>query len=241
MKRESIFYRFILLLAFLILSFISCGASDARELKADDVQAIKAKDGEFVVVTGTVVGTFMPKSGKAVFLNFGHDYKTSFTGVIFSSNIDKFKSKFGADPVDFFLNKNVSIEGRVSVKDDRPSIILNDPSQIKVLGESKVEAEIRADDIEKIKSYDGKLITVSGTVKRVSKSKSGKVTFINFGDDWKSSFTVVVFSGDEEKFKDIGGLESLVNKNVKLTGVVMLYKDKPEIILKSPSQLKIEK
>jgi DNA/RNA endonuclease YhcR with UshA esterase domain len=187
------------------------------------------------------VGTFKSKSGKAIFFNFGPDHKTCFTAVIFSSNIDKFKGKNGEDPVDYYLNKNVKLDGRVTVHDNRPEIILDDPKQLTVIGETKVEAEVKAEDIEKIKEYDGKLITVVGTIKRVNKAKSGKVTFINFGDDWKSSFTCIVFEGDVEKFKDAGGLESYLNKNVKLTGVVTIYKDKPEIILKSPNQITVQK
>lgn len=229
---------------FLILAlnlFINSLCLYASEIKATDLEAIKAKEGEFVTVTGTVVGTFKSKSGKAIFFNFGPDHKTCFTAVIFSGNIEKFKGKNGEDPVDYYLNKNVKLDGRIKVHENRPEIILDDPKQLTIVGEAKAEAEIKAEDIEKIKTYDGKLITVAGTIKRVSKAKSGKVTFINFGDDWKSSFTSIVFAGDEEKFKEMGGLESLLNKNVKLTGVVTIYKDKPEIILKSPTQITVQK
>ena len=61
---------FSITIIFLFLVQLSAPALGA-ELKANDVEAIKKSEGEFVSVVGDVYSTYKAPSGKVRFLNFG--------------------------------------------------------------------------------------------------------------------------------------------------------------------------
>ena len=71
------------------------------------------------------------KSDKCVYLNFGQDWRNDFTGVIFNDTLAAF-AKEGIDPVVFYKNKEIEIIGRIK-EYNGPEIIINSPSQIRVL------------------------------------------------------------------------------------------------------------
>ena len=83
--------------------------------------------GKIITVEGTIIKTY--NSGKACFLNFHSDYKRYFTAVIFKSAF----SKFPNNPQDYYKNKKVQMTGLIKNYQGTPEIILNDPSQVKVL------------------------------------------------------------------------------------------------------------
>jgi DNA/RNA endonuclease YhcR with UshA esterase domain len=85
--------------------------------------------GKSVTVEGKIVKTY--NSGKVVFLNFHPDYKRYFTAVIFKSAF----SKFPNNPENYYMNKKVQITGLVKNYQGSPEIILNSPSQIKIIEE----------------------------------------------------------------------------------------------------------
>jgi nuclease S1 len=90
---------------------------------------------------------------------------------------------------------------------------------------------------ETASSHLGETVTVKGAVADVHTARSG-VTFIDIGGRYPhNAFTAVIFSGDAAKFPDVGALSGRV---VEITGLVRLYKGKPEIILSAASQLKAE-
>ncbi|MCX8070102.1 MAG: hypothetical protein N2738_06325 [Thermodesulfovibrionales bacterium] len=122
---------FVVTLFCMVLIFNAVSVS-ATDLKANDVQTIMLHEGKLVTVTGKVVGTHIAKSGKVRFLNFGEDYRTSFTVVIFTGDLDKFTSTIG-EPTEYYKNKTVKVTGKVSIYRDKPQIITNSPSQIRVV------------------------------------------------------------------------------------------------------------
>jgi micrococcal nuclease len=84
--------------------------------------------------------------------------------------------------------------------------------------------------------YYGKIKTVEGTI--VATHNTGKVCFLNFHKDWKRHFTAVIFASDFDKFPSPP--EKLyLNKRVQIKGLIKEYRGKPEIIVKSHSQIKI--
>lgn len=86
-------------------------------------------------------------------------------------------------------------------------------------------------------SHLGETATVKGAVADVHVTRSG-VTFIDIGGRYPhNAFTAVIFSEDAGKFPDVNALSGRL---VEITGLVRLYKGKPEIILRSASQLKAE-
>lgn len=80
-------------------------------------------------VQGKVINTY--KSPKCIFLNFGNDYRTDFTVVIFTNSLDSFYRK-GIKPQDFYRGKTIRVSGRIR-QYNGPEIIVNDPSQIEVI------------------------------------------------------------------------------------------------------------
>ena len=83
--------------------------------------------GQDVTVEGKIVKTY--NSGKACFLNFHPDYKRYFTAVIFRSAFDRFPKC----PENHYNNKKVRVTGTIKEYNGSPEIILNSPSQIKII------------------------------------------------------------------------------------------------------------
>ena len=84
--------------------------------------------------------------------------------------------------------------------------------------------------------YYGQTKTVEGQI--VASNNTGKVCFLNFHKDWKKYFTAVIFFSDFDKFP-ANPEDYYLNRKVRVSGLIKEYKEKPEIIVKSPSQIKI--
>ena len=95
--------------------------------------------------------------------------------------------------------------------------------------------------LDSVASYVGKTITVCSKVQSTFVTKGDKkTTYINFGKPYPdATFTAVIFESSLEKFKYTPS-EFLKDKNVCITGKVSIYKDKPQIIVSSQEQIKIE-
>lgn len=189
--------------------------------------------GQYVTVKGKIVGTY--NSGKACFLNFHPDYKKYFTAVIFASAFHKFPS----NSEDYYYGKEVHITGKIKKYKGKPEIILNDQSQIKVIGESTDSGN--APEIISWKEahlYYGKTVTVEGEV--VAAYNSGKACFLNFHRNWKKYFTGVIFVRDFKNFSPVPEVK-YKGRKVRITGLVKEYQGKPEIIVRHPSQVEILK
>lgn len=119
-----------LFVIFFILQFSTIALG--TDLNAKDVNTIKKFEGEFVSVTGLIYSTHTARSGKVRFLNFGPDYRTAFTVVIFTGDLNNFLSKVG-DPTTYYNNMRVRVEGRVKMYRGKPEIIANSPDQITVI------------------------------------------------------------------------------------------------------------
>jgi hypothetical protein len=90
---------------------------------------------------------------------------------------------------------------------------------------------------EAASSHVGETVTVKGVIASVYRSRSG-VTFLDMGDRYpQNTFTGVIFPEDGAKFPDAGMLSG---KMVEINGLVQLYRGKPEIILRTISQLTVE-
>jgi DNA/RNA endonuclease YhcR with UshA esterase domain len=82
----------------------------------------------------------------------------------------------------------------------------------------------------------GQSVTVEGVVSEVHHAASGKVTFIDVGGIYPDNpFAGVIFSDDASKFPNVDSLEG---KTIDITGMIKLYRGKPEIILNDAGQIK---
>ena len=95
--------------------------------------------------------------------------------------------------------------------------------------------------LDSVANYEGKTITVCSKVQSTYVTKGEKkTTYINFGKPYpNTTFTVVIFETDAAKFKNTPS-EFLKDKNVCITGKVKIYKGKPDIIVNSEEQIKVE-
>lgn len=84
--------------------------------------------GQYVIIEGTIVDTY--NSGNACFLNFHLDWERYFTAVIFASDF----YKFPRNPESYYKGKKVRVRGIVQEYEGKPEIILEDPSQIEIIG-----------------------------------------------------------------------------------------------------------
>jgi DNA/RNA endonuclease YhcR with UshA esterase domain len=83
----------------------------------------------------------------------------------------------------------------------------------------------------------GETVAVKGKVDEVHTSTRGN-TFLNFGGHYpQQAFTAFIPEKNTAMFPNAHELQG---KTVEVSGRVKLYKDKPEIVLESPSQLKTE-
>lgn len=91
---------------------------------------------------------------------------------------------------------------------------------------------------ENAQSYIGQIRTVQGSVK--STHKSAKCVSLNFGDDWRTDFTVVIFNNSMDSFrkKGINPLSFYQGKLVEVTGRIREYNG-PEIIVNTPLEIEI--
>ena len=84
----------------------------------------------------------------------------------------------------------------------------------------------------------GKEIVVEGTLVRIHRAK--KVLYLNFHPNWKKYLTVVVLGKDLRSFPK--NAETFYKgKTVRVRGKVTLYKDRPEIVVRSPKSITILK
>ncbi len=87
--------------------------------------------------------------------------------------------------------------------------------------------------MERAREHIGDNICVTGKVLGIKEARG--VRFLNFCEDYRvCPFTVVVFNRD---LRDVGDIYQLKGRNVEVHGVVKLYDDRPEIVLRRPRQL----
>jgi len=87
--------------------------------------------GEKVLITGKVLGVH--KGRRAVFINFGADYRRDFTAVIFEKGLREFSVR-GVDPA-LYTGRTVAVSGIVKRYRERVEIVVEGPGQITVVGE----------------------------------------------------------------------------------------------------------
>lgn len=95
-----------------------------KELLLNSWQEAAQYVGKEVIVKGKVVSTY--NSGKAVFLNFHQDYWNNFSVVIFTDDLQRFDYY----PVDYLLDKEIKVMGKIQEYKGLPEIVVDNPVQI---------------------------------------------------------------------------------------------------------------
>ena len=88
------------------------------------------------------------------------------------------------------------------------------------------------------KDHVGESVTVEGVVSDVHHAASGNAIFLDMGGHYPdNTFAAVIFKGDFDKFPDVDSLEG---KIVDVSGVITLYRGRPEIVVHDPGQIKVK-
>jgi DNA/RNA endonuclease YhcR with UshA esterase domain len=97
-------------------------------------------------------------------------------------------------------------------------------------------------DTAALKAHVGKSVSVSGKVSRVGMSKSGMIVFINFEGVPSGGFSAVVRSANLPDIEQAAGANldaALPGRKIRVSGPISLYKEAPQIELKSADQIKV--
>lgn len=93
--------------------------------------------------------------------------------------------------------------------------------------------------LEEVSEHVGDSVKVCGKIltgRFLDKSESGP-TLLNMGRPYPDQLlTVVIYKKDRKNF-DLMPETELINKDVCVTGVVILYKEKPQVVLYTKEQL----
>jgi DNA/RNA endonuclease YhcR with UshA esterase domain len=85
--------------------------------------------------------------------------------------------------------------------------------------------------------FVGQMVTVKGKVARVTTTSSGN-TYLNFGAPHPNqTFAAVIPKKVADHFKNVQAWEGKV---LSVSGVVKVYRNKPEIMLEGPGQVTVE-
>lgn len=94
---------------------------------------------------------------------------------------------------------------------------------------------LKVGDTEALMGKDGQKVVVYGTSSRSGKSGSG-MNFVNFDG---AEFSLVTFKSDLTEFPDGEPADVYDGKRLAVTGVISIYKDKPQIKLTDPKMVQI--
>lgn len=89
---------------------------------------------------------------------------------------------------------------------------------------------------QEAEDHVGEHVTVQGEIVRTY--DTGKVTFLNFDDDYRNTLTLVLFPGIYDAFSRPPA-SYFEGKTVRVTGEVKLYEGAPEIIIEDPAQIQV--
>jgi hypothetical protein len=92
--------------------------------------------------------------------------------------------------------------------------------------------------LENIATFEGKTVTICEEVTGIHETKGGNA-LLNFGKPFPdNAFSVVIFKLDRDAFSY--NPITLDSKTICITGTVIMYKGKPEIIVKKESEIVIK-
>ena len=167
---------------------------------------------------------------KPTFLNAGSGSNHLFSAVIWEQD----RPNFNRAPEIHYADKDVCLYGVVQVYQGKPQIILRNREQI------VIQTPIAAEDAAK---YVGDSVTVYGTVAsgQYFAESENEPTILNIGAPFPDHLLSVVISGaDRANFTEAP--ESFyTNKNIGVTGKVILNNGKPQIVLRHKNQVRVIK
>lgn len=244
MKRSNIAIVSLWLVVFFVIAVV------AAPIPVSDVAKYVDKT---VTVEGKVLKVGQSTKSNTYFLNFTQQ-RGGFTVVIFTKTVSKFES--AKVDIKSLEGKTIQVTGKVQNPPQYGlEIILNDPSEIKVIGGTTAQPSgttagstvkpakaVKIISVAEVEMYIDQSGTVEGKVLKVGLSQKSNTYFLNFTQQ-RNGFTVVIFDKVAQQFaaKKIDPY-SFEGKTVQVSGTIV----KPpsygvEIVLDTPDNIKIIK
>lgn len=100
---------------------------------------------------------------------------------------------------------------------------------------------IAANDDAAIRAAIGKNVTIKGKVSQVGATKTGSMTFINFEGSARGNFVLVLKKDYLARVAGAfgGDIKNLQGKTVEVRGELILYRETPEIELRSETEIRV--
>ncbi len=131
MKRFSIITAVFLALLTTPLPLTAVGS--ITSISANNFIRIISHASQYVRVEGEIRDSQVTGNSKVIFLNFGKNFNTSLSAIIYNPDISAFIDAGIDEPDSYFKNKKVVVEGIVRICNGKPEIIINSPNQIKII------------------------------------------------------------------------------------------------------------
>ncbi len=100
---------------------------------------------------------------------------------------------------------------------------------------------IAANDDVAIRAAIGKNVTIRGKISHIGATKNGSMTFINFEGSERGKFVAVLKKDHLDRVEGAfgGDIKSIQGKTVEVRGELILYKETPEIELRSENEIRV--
>jgi len=112
------------------LAFIN---NNNSSIDAENMILVSNYTSKNVKITGTVCSSQITDHSKVIFLNFGKNFNTSLSAVIYDFDIHSFIDAGIDKPESYFNNKKVTLTGVVRINNGKPEIVINSPKQIQII------------------------------------------------------------------------------------------------------------
>ncbi len=95
--------------------------------------------------------------------------------------------------------------------------------------------------LSEVGSHIGDSVTVCGKVSdiRYFENSAKQPTFLNIGDKYPDQQLTLVIWGETRKLFT-GKIEDMKEKDICITGRIILYKEKPEIVIARPEEIVVQ-
>jgi DNA/RNA endonuclease YhcR with UshA esterase domain len=217
-------------------------ATKSTPIDVTDQAAVAAAMPHEVTISGAV--SEVSANNGMLSINFEGTDKSQFNAVVFGRSREAIEKVLG-EGLKSLIGKKIRLTGKITLYRDRPQIVVATPEQIVLDAEhSPQKADSHAAPIDATDQAAGlgalpQEATVAGTIADIRDNEG--VAMINFNGTEKSQFYAVVLKRNREDVEKVfgEGLKQLAGKRVQLTGKIVEYHEKPEIVISRPEQVTI--
>jgi len=128
--------KFSILLTFFLIFLFQKPLSEAMTIKgisADNFIKLISSTSQYVRIEGKILNAEITDNSKVIFLNFGSNFNTSLSALIYNVDIPAFIDAGIDQPDKYFNDKKVIIEGIIRISGGKPEVVINSPNQIKII------------------------------------------------------------------------------------------------------------